>query len=55
MDGLVRRILPRLVVPRSPLQPPDPAVTIVHDRHSYDREKREALEAWERRLREIVG
>ena len=29
-------------------------VTSVYDRHSYDREKREALDAWGRRLMEIV-
>ena len=29
-------------------------VTAVYDRHSYDREKRQALEAWDRRLGEIV-
>jgi integrase len=30
-------------------------VTAVYDRHSYDAEKRAALEAWGRRLVEIVG
>ena len=30
-------------------------VTAVYDRHSYDPEKRTALEAWGRRLEEIVG
>ena len=30
-------------------------VTAVYDRHSYDREKRQALEAWGRKLREIIG
>jgi integrase len=30
-------------------------VTAVYDRYSYDREKREALEAWARRLQEIIG
>lgn len=30
-------------------------VTAVYDRHSYDREKRQALEAWARRLDEIVS
>ncbi|MBM4345178.1 MAG: tyrosine-type recombinase/integrase [Deltaproteobacteria bacterium] len=28
-------------------------VTAVYDRHSYDREKREALEAWGRRVAEL--
>jgi hypothetical protein len=30
-------------------------VTAIYDRHSYDKEKREALEAWGRRLRLIVS
>ena len=30
-------------------------VTAVYDRHSYDAEKRNALEAWGRRLEEILG
>jgi hypothetical protein len=29
-------------------------VTAVYDRHSYDQEKRQALEAWGARLEEIV-
>jgi integrase len=29
-------------------------VTAVYDRHSYDQEKRRALEAWDRKLREII-
>jgi hypothetical protein len=29
-------------------------VTAVYDRHSYDAEKRQALEAWGRRLEKIV-
>jgi integrase len=32
----------------------DPSITSVYDRHSYDSEKRAALEAWARRLTEIV-
>jgi integrase len=32
----------------------EPGVTAIYDRHSYDREKREALEAWAGRLDEIV-
>ncbi|MBV9824143.1 MAG: tyrosine-type recombinase/integrase [Alphaproteobacteria bacterium] len=32
----------------------DPSVTSVYDRHSYDAEKRVALEAWEHRLDEII-
>jgi hypothetical protein len=30
-------------------------VTAIYDRHSYDPEKRSALEAWGRRLEAIVG
>src|SRR5262249_42873175 len=30
-------------------------VTRVYDRHSYDREKRQALEAWARRLEDILA
>jgi integrase len=30
-------------------------VTAVYDRHSYDPEKRQALEAWGRKLEEIIG
>jgi len=32
----------------------DPSITSVYDRHSYDNEKRAALEAWARRLAEII-
>jgi integrase len=32
----------------------DSAVTAVYDRHSYDREKREALEAWALKIEEIL-
>lgn len=32
----------------------DRDITGTYDRHSYDREKREALEAWEHRLTEII-
>jgi integrase len=32
----------------------DREVTAVYDRHTYDNEKRQALEAWQRRLDEIV-
>jgi integrase len=31
------------------------SVTAIYDRHSYDTEKRNALEAWDRRLREIIS
>jgi hypothetical protein len=33
----------------------EPGVTAVYDRHSYDREKREALGAWGERLEKIVA
>lgn len=33
----------------------EPGVTSVYDRHSYDQEKRQALEAWGRRLDEILA
>jgi hypothetical protein len=46
--------IPRLVIARI-LNRVETGVTAVYDRHSYDREKREALDAWGRRLAEIVG
>ncbi len=30
-------------------------VTAIYDRHSYDREKQQALERWEKKLRQIIG
>ena len=33
----------------------DRHVTAVYDRHSYDIEKRKALQIWEKRLKEILG
>ena len=33
----------------------EPGVTAVYDRHGYDREKREALESWARRLLVIIS
>jgi integrase len=33
----------------------DPSITSVYDRHSYDGEKRAALDAWAARLEEIIG
>jgi integrase len=44
----------RLVVSKI-LNHAEPGVTAVYDRHSYDREKRAALDAWGRRIEEIVG
>ncbi len=33
----------------------EPGVTAVYDRHGYDKEKRDALDAWASKLMEIVG
>ena len=44
---------PRLVVAKI-LNHVETGVTAVYDRHSYDREKREALDAWSIRLSEIL-
>lgn len=44
----------RLVVGKI-LNHAEPGVTAVYDRHSYDREKRAALDAWGARLGEIIG
>jgi integrase len=33
----------------------EPGVTAVYDRHSYDREKRAALDTWGSRIEEIIG
>jgi integrase len=46
--------IPRLVVGKI-LNHVEPGVTAVYDRHSYDREKREALEAWSKRLTLMVS
>ena len=43
----------RLVVSKL-LNHVEPGVTSVYDRHSYDAEKRAALDAWGARLDEIV-
>ncbi|MEW6387412.1 MAG: tyrosine-type recombinase/integrase [Thermodesulfobacteriota bacterium] len=45
--------IPRLVVSKI-LNHVEKGVTAVYDRHSYDREKRQALEAWGRKLKAIV-
>ena len=45
--------IPRLVIGRI-LNHVEPGVTKVYDRHSYDPEKRQALDAWARRLHAIV-
>jgi integrase len=44
----------RLVVSKI-LNHAEPGVTAVYDRHSYDREKRTALDVWALRLEEIIG
>jgi integrase len=44
----------RLVVAKI-LNHAEPGVTAVYDRHSYDAEKRTALDTWSRRLEEIIG
>ena len=44
--------IPRLVVSKV-LNHAESGVTAVYDRHSYDHDKREGLEAWARRLEEI--
>ena len=32
----------------------EPGVTATYDRHSYDKDKRQALEKWSRKLKQIV-
>jgi integrase len=46
--------IPRLTVSKI-LNHVEPGVTAVYDRHSYDKEKREALEEWSKRLMLIVS
>jgi integrase len=46
--------IPRLVADKL-LNHVESGVTATYDRHSYDREKREALDAWAERLLAIVG
>jgi integrase len=43
----------RLVVSKI-LNHAEPGVTAIYDRHSYDREKKQALEAWARKLDKIL-
>lgn len=45
--------VPRLVIAKI-LNHADTGVTAVYDRHSYDEEKRTALDAWDRRVEAIV-
>ncbi len=46
--------IPRLTVSKI-LNHVETSVTAVYDRHSYDQEKRQALNAWSARLQEIVA
>ena len=46
--------IPRLTVSKI-LNHVESGVTAVYDRHSYDAEKREALETWAKRLEKIVS
>jgi hypothetical protein len=46
--------VPRLVVGKI-LNHAEPGVTKVYDRHSYEREKQEALNAWGERVESIVN
>ena len=46
--------IPRLTVSKI-LNHAEAGVTTIYDRHSYDAEKREALEAWAKRLERIVA
>jgi hypothetical protein len=45
--------VPRLVVSKI-LNHVESGVTAVYDRHSYDAEKREALDAWSGRLEDMI-
>jgi hypothetical protein len=46
--------VPRLAVGKI-LNRAEPGVTKVHDRHSHDREKQEALNAWGARVESMVN
>jgi integrase len=46
--------VPRLVIAKI-LNHADQAVTAIYDRHSYDKEKREALDAWGEKLEGLVN
>lgn len=52
--GLGEMGVPRLVVDKI-LDHADGPTTGIYDRHSYDAEKREALEAWAGRLEKILA
>ena len=53
-SGMTRMGINRLVVSKI-LNHVDGSVTAVYDRYSYDAEKRHALDAWGRRLEEIIS
>jgi integrase len=53
-SGMTALGIPRLTVSKI-LNHVEKGVTAVYDRHSYDAEKRHALEAWASRLEEIVS
>jgi integrase len=53
-SGMTALGIPRLTVSKI-LNHVEKGVTAVYDRHSYDAEKRHALEAWASRLKEIVS
>jgi integrase len=46
--------IPRLVISKI-LNHVEPGITAIYDRHTYDPEKREGLDTWATRLREIVN
>jgi hypothetical protein len=46
--------IPRLTVSKI-LNHVEPGITAVYDRHSYDKEKRKALEAWSKRLMAMIS
>ena len=52
-SGMTALGINRLVVSKI-LNHVDNSVTAIYDRYSYDQEKRQALEAWGRRLQEII-
>ena len=54
ISRLLRLGIPRLTVAKI-LNHADRSVTAIYDRHSYDPEKRDALEKWARKLRALVA
>ena len=53
-SAMASKGVPRLVISKV-LNHVETGVTAIYDRHSYDAEKREALEVWEVRLRELIA